>query len=218
MGCVHIESMKYELTNITQRYNGTTLRRIRALRDSDLSGFKAGEIGGWVQTTDNLSQEGECWIYHDACVWGNSRVTGDCRISDHAEISGNARLAGFILVEHCAIVTDYATLEGVARLSGYSRIFGHAHIRCGEDGPQILSDVWINFDVDCSKNYAVFSDARDTGLVIAVSQTGAICVASNWDCHGFCGDLPAFRKWAQSYSETAVTLLPSITYWLAGQH
>ncbi|SUG50388.1 Uncharacterised protein [Salmonella enterica subsp. arizonae] len=65
-----MEPMKYELTNITQYYNGVALRRIRALRDSELSGFKRGDIGGWIQTTDNLSQEGECWIHHDARVLG----------------------------------------------------------------------------------------------------------------------------------------------------
>ncbi|EDW1854727.1 hypothetical protein S887_003585 [Salmonella enterica subsp. diarizonae] len=183
--------MKYELTNITQYYNGVALRRIRALRDSELSGFKRGDIGGWIQTTDNLSQEGECWIHHDARVLGNARVTGDCRISDYAEISGNARV------------------------SGYSRVFGHAHICCGEDGPQILSDVWINFDIDYDTNYAIFVDGRDAGLIIAVSQNGSICVAGNWDFDGFFGDLPAFKQWAQKHSKAAVRLLPGISYWLS---
>lgn len=210
-----MEPMKYELTNITQYYNGVALRRTRALRDSELSGFKRGDIGGWIQTTDNLSQEGECWIHHDARVLGNARVTGDCRISDYAEISGNARVSGFSLIEHCAVVTDNAVLEGVVRLSGYSRVFGHAHICCGEDGPQILSDVWINFDIDYDTNYAIFVDGRDAGLIIAVSQNGSICVAGNWDFDGFFGDLPAFKQWAQKHSKAAVRLLPGISYWLS---
>ena len=55
---------RYELTDIR---NGK-LRRIRALRDIPRYNVKAGDLGGWVESEKNLSQEGDCW------VGGNARV------------------------------------------------------------------------------------------------------------------------------------------------
>ena len=67
--------MKYELTNETKAVNGKTLFRIRALED--FSNVKAGDLGGWIESESNLSQEGTCWVYGKAQVysllntWGN---------------------------------------------------------------------------------------------------------------------------------------------------
>ena len=51
---------KYEITNIAHpRY--PWLHRIRALRDVR-EDVHAGDLGGFVQSEENLSQEGQCWI------------------------------------------------------------------------------------------------------------------------------------------------------------
>ena len=64
---------KYELTNETQPLEaGTVLHRIRALRDIPRFGVKAGELGGFVEEENNLSQDGDAWV------------------SDNAEVSGDA--------------------------------------------------------------------------------------------------------------------------------
>lgn len=47
---------KYELTDKTMEINNRTLFRIRALRD--FGNVKAGDLGGFVETEDNLSHEG----------------------------------------------------------------------------------------------------------------------------------------------------------------
>ncbi len=60
--------------------------RIRATKDIvDKKGkiiAKCGDFGGYVQSEDNLSQEGCCWIYPDAVAWQNSRI-------QNAAIAGN---------------------------------------------------------------------------------------------------------------------------------
>ena len=87
--------MKYELTDET---NGSGLRRIRALRDIPRCGVKEGDLGGWVESEGNLTQEGDCWVSDDARVSGNARVFGnaliygDARVSDDAQVFGNARV------------------------------------------------------------------------------------------------------------------------------
>lgn len=40
--------------------NERTLYSIRALRD--FGDVKAGDFGGWIESEDNLSQAGDCWV------------------------------------------------------------------------------------------------------------------------------------------------------------
>ena len=61
--------MFYELTDqTTVASNGTTLYRIRALRDLPWHGVTAGDLGGYVEGVDNLS--GDAWVSGDAMVSG----------------------------------------------------------------------------------------------------------------------------------------------------
>ena len=50
------QERKYEFTGETRKVHGSTLNRIRALRD--FADVKAGELGGWIEKEDNLSHEG----------------------------------------------------------------------------------------------------------------------------------------------------------------
>lgn len=72
---------KYKLTDETKWLYGRSLHRIVALRD--FCNVKKGDKGGWIEKEDNLSQEGECWVYCDAWVYGNAQVCGDAKISDN---------------------------------------------------------------------------------------------------------------------------------------
>ena len=63
---------KYELTDETQEWNGRTLHRIRAL--ADFGDVKAGELGGWIEKEENLSHNGNAWVYGDAQVYGNAEI------------------------------------------------------------------------------------------------------------------------------------------------
>ena len=72
------------------------LFRIMAL--DDFSDVKKGDLGGYVESEDNLSQMGDCWIYDNskvfgrACVYENAKVSGSSIINDHANIEGDARV------------------------------------------------------------------------------------------------------------------------------
>ena len=54
--------MKYELTKETKRVHGITLHRIKALRDIERYDVKTGDLGGWVERENNLSQSGDAWV------------------------------------------------------------------------------------------------------------------------------------------------------------
>src|SRR6266567_3226398 len=83
---------KYELTDETCKVAGKTLYRIRALRDIDLFGVNTGDLGGFVEDTYNLSQDGDAWVFDDAHVSGESHVFGNAQVYGNAEVYGDARV------------------------------------------------------------------------------------------------------------------------------
>ena len=84
-----MENKKFELTEETiENAWGVTLCRIIALRD--FGNVKAGDKGGFVEKEENLSQDGNAWVYGDAEVWGNAKVCGDAEVWGDAEVYGNA--------------------------------------------------------------------------------------------------------------------------------
>lgn len=98
---------KYELTDqFIDLGEGRKAYRIKALRDFDTIGDPVveGQLGGYVETMENLSQEGECWIYPNGVVTGNARVLdnaivgeGECDVREapeNARIDGNATVCG----------------------------------------------------------------------------------------------------------------------------
>lgn len=64
---------KYELTEETKEYNGVMLHRIKAIKS--FGDVKAGDLGGWIEKEENLSHEENAWVYGDAKVYGNARVS-----------------------------------------------------------------------------------------------------------------------------------------------
>lgn len=72
---------KYELTDETKVEFGVTLHRIRALVDIERWGIKAGDLGGWIESEANLSQEHDAWVSGEARVFGKARVSGEAQVS-----------------------------------------------------------------------------------------------------------------------------------------
>lgn len=113
-----MENRKYDFTGKVKKVDGMILREIFALRD--FADVKEGDVGGYISKDDNLSHDGDCWVYHygcianDAKVSGNSQVHGivlnDAEIVDsfigvNAEISDRARIINSH-VNYCLICED----------------------------------------------------------------------------------------------------------------
>ena len=84
-----MKNKKYELLKddaIT--YFGRTLYRIKAT--TDFGDVKKGHLGGYIEKVENLSHDGNAWVYCNAEVSGNAKVYGNARVSDDACVSGNA--------------------------------------------------------------------------------------------------------------------------------
>ena len=117
---------KYELTDETIEVAGHTLHRIRALRD--FCDVKKGELGGFIESENNLSHGGDGWVFNDARIFENAKVFGDAWISGNAQVYGNARVEGNAHVYGNAQVFGRAQVYGNARVEGNARIFENARL------------------------------------------------------------------------------------------
>jgi hypothetical protein len=73
---------KYELLTDpahTIKDGSTTLLQIRALRD--FGNVKAGDLGGFIGSEKNLSQEGTCWVGLNTGYYGDYSLSGDTQYS-----------------------------------------------------------------------------------------------------------------------------------------
>ena len=80
---------KYRL--ISEDYKeicGKKLYRIEALKD--FSDVKAGDLGGYIESEDNLSHDGNAWVYDNACVRDNAWVYDNACVRDNAWVYDNA--------------------------------------------------------------------------------------------------------------------------------
>ena len=81
---------KYKLTDECMQYEGHKLYRIQSLRS--FSNVKEGELGGYIESEDNLSHDGMCWVYDEAKVFGNAKVCGNANVYGKAEVRGDAKV------------------------------------------------------------------------------------------------------------------------------
>jgi NDP-sugar pyrophosphorylase family protein len=151
-------SKKYKLTKTTKQVNGKTLYQIQAL--TSFSDVKKGDLGGWIEKEENLSHEGNCWVYNNACVYDsafvadNARIYNNARVYDDAQVFGNARIGGNAQVFDYARVCGNSLVIGNARVSGTSWATDNAYI-CG--------NAWV------SGNTVVFGDAMISKRIKLVS-------------------------------------------------
>ncbi len=121
---------KYELTGETQTlddgFRKVVLNRIRALKD--FGDVKAGDTGGWIECRNNLSQEGDVWVYGDARVYGNAKICDNARIYDKARIHDNAVVCGNTFVCDKAEIYDNATVYGRAKVYDKAIVCGRAKV------------------------------------------------------------------------------------------
>ena len=117
-------SKKYELTDETMEWEGHTLHRIKALRDFNY--VKAGDLGGWVESEDNLSQYEKCWLCDNAIVYGDARIYGDVIVYGNAIVHGNAIVCNNARVCDNAIVYSNAIVCSNARVCDNAIIYGNA--------------------------------------------------------------------------------------------
>ena len=71
---------KYELLkDDTKTVFGHTLYRIKALRE--FGNVEKGDLGGYIESENNLSHYGNAWVYDNARVCGNALFCGNAMVN-----------------------------------------------------------------------------------------------------------------------------------------
>ena len=115
---------KFELTTDTKMFLGRKLFRIKAL--ISFGNVKAGDVGGYIEKEENLSQFGDAWVSGNAKVFGDAEVYGNAEVFGNAEVSGNAKVSGDAWVYGNAEVSGNAWVYGNAEVSGNAWVYGNA--------------------------------------------------------------------------------------------
>lgn len=182
-------NQKFELTEDVIIFDGKRLRRVRALRS--FGSIQEGEVGGWVEKEENLSDEGWAWISDDAMVMGNARVQDDAKVFGYAKINGNAIIQGdayvsdYAVVNCNAVVTDNAYIRDHAIVSGNARIAGKVRV-AGET--KVVGDALIKEKEDLLV-ISCLGSRLDT-ITFYRDISGRIFVK----CGCFVGDVDKFTK------------------------
>ena len=173
-----MEEKKYKLTDETITYGGRTLYRIEALKD--FSDVKKGDKGGFIQKEENLSHDGDCWIYDDAKAFKDSkvfenakvyeyaRVFGNSQVYGHSEIFGNADIFGNSQIYGCSKVYGNSEVGGNSQVYGCSQVYGHSKVY-GHSEIFGHSKVYGNAEILCDaliqtkSDYIIFQNTWSSG-------------------------------------------------------
>jgi carbonic anhydrase/acetyltransferase-like protein (isoleucine patch superfamily) len=186
---------KYELTDEVKCLdNNITLHRIKALRD--FGNVKAGDLGGYIESEDNLSQWGLSWVGDAACVYANARVRTSAVVSGDAHVFGKASVQGSAHVFENAKVCGDAVVEGCCQIYGCAKIQDDAWITDSAhvyDNAEVSGSAWAR---DCAEiqGDAIVTGSSYVGGIAAIGGdvtlvsgqiVGKACVFNNHEHCGF---------------------------------
>ena len=120
---------KYELTDETMCFNGVTLHRIKALKD--FADVVDGELGGWIEKEENLSQEGNAWVAMDAKAYENAEISDNAVLTRNAIACENSSICENALVSDETVIGGYTYIYGNSEVYGESILTGNT-ILCGK--------------------------------------------------------------------------------------
>lgn len=163
--------MKYKI--IDEKHSIYNAYRIKALKD--FADVKAGDLGGFIESQDNLSQNGNCWVYDDAIVHKNAIIYDNASIYDNAIVSNNAKVYGNASIFHNVQVSNNAKICDNVRVYDTVKVYGNA---------KIFSDIKLFGDITITEN-AIFLKGLDK---LIIYEKGYVCIDD------FCGTLKGFKN------------------------
>ena len=157
---------KYEFVdNDLLEFDGHILHRIKAVRS--FGDVNEGEIGGYIEKEDNLSHDGNCWVYGTSTkLMSGGKVCGNAKIIDNATVCVNAIILGnadSLVISDNAFITDHVYIKGNVRISGNAKIYNYAEISDNADiGGNTVIDIYginicSNALIHSNKDFAFIS-------------------------------------------------------------
>lgn len=173
--------MKYKLTEECKMYSGHKVYRIKST--SEFSDVQDGELGGWVESENNLAKEGDCWIYDNAIVMSDAVVKGNAKVCDNAVVSGSARILGDAKVSSsakvsgAAVICSCAFVHGKAKVSGYAYVGGNADV----SGTVFIGQaVCVGDDAKVSGDIGLFGNAKVYNDAVITKNSDIVVIKPHW--------------------------------------
>ena len=158
------KNKKYEIVKSDSIvFYGRTLYRIRALRDFiTVNGgiVLKNELGGYVESESNLSQEGTCWIFDNAKVFDDAKVLDDAFVCNTAEVFENAVIRNNARVDDDARISGKAKVYGSSHISNNAKIHGNAEVM---DFAEVFDNAVIYENAKIFGDSIVFGNAKVHG-------------------------------------------------------
>lgn len=166
---------KYELTN-EKRLRATPMYRIRAVRD--FGDVKTGDLGGWVNSEENLSHDGLCWLYDEATALDHSRVLGNAQMQNHSLITDYATVCDNALIQDYTEISFRSRVFGNTILQRSSSVSGYAQV----GGDVLLSNVHVtqNATIIGYDEIGIIGDIL-IGDYAYITNTNNYCISHAWD-------------------------------------
>lgn len=139
--------MKFSLTKNTKIWCGITLFQIKA--EMSFGGVVKGELGGWIEKKENLSDGDNAWVSGNALVSGNARVSGDALVSGDAclELKASFTLGWFIGGDDSGKITEITDKTGSTYWKN-QYVLGDYKIEPIEDEKKSLSGKTVKVELD----------------------------------------------------------------------
>ncbi len=143
------------------------MKKYKIIKDGRIMALKAfgdvnkGDIGGFVDTEENLSHEGMCWVYGSARVSDFARVSGSAQVSDFAQVYGSARVSDFAQVSGSARVCGSAQVSDFARVSGSAQVYSSAQVY---DSARVYDFAQVSGSAQVYSSAQVSGSARVSGF------------------------------------------------------
>lgn len=121
-----MDNKKYCITDISQDFHDKKVYRIKALKD--FGTVKKGDLGGFVESENNLSHDGLCWLFDEAIAADNSRVVDDAVLYNNVIACDNCFICGKVLVYDDSMIKENAILDGEGAIFDNSLISGNTRL------------------------------------------------------------------------------------------
>jgi len=156
---------------------GKPLFQIKALRTFGV--VKKGDLGGFIESENNLSHDGNCWVYDNAQVYGNGEVSGDGKVFGYGQVFGNGKVYGNGTISGNGTVYGNGIVYGNGRVSGYGKVYGNGMVF---GNGKVIDNDWVTntFYVTGSKHAVCLSSY--TSLTIG--------------CHA-----RTFKEWEETFED-----------------
>lgn len=113
-------------------FKGTDNKNIKGYRVKYKNEYYKDRLdsGGFVESKNNLSQDGNCRIIDQAACIEEANISQNACVRGESIIMGRARIYGNATIGDCD-VTEYELIYHSARISGDSLIGGRVHVTSG---------------------------------------------------------------------------------------